>query len=67
MDKIPLNVHKDEMTLRDYFAAQVLSGYFANNHKDEVTELGLFDTVVYAEIAKHVYEMADEMLKERSK
>jgi hypothetical protein len=53
------------MTLRDYFAAQVLIGYFANNHKNEVKELGLFDTVVYKEIASHAYEMADEMLKAR--
>jgi hypothetical protein len=53
------------MTLRDYFAGQVLNGYFANNHENEITELGLFNTVVYKEIALHAYEMADEMLKAR--
>lgn len=54
------------MTLRDYFAAQVLSGYFANNHKNELEEEGLlFDTDTYIKIAAHCYEMADEMLKAR--
>ena len=54
------------MTLRDYFAAQVLSGYFANNHKDELEEEKLlFDTSTYRRIADHCYEMADEMLKAR--
>jgi len=53
------------MTLRDYFAAQVLSGYFANNHKDELEELGLFDTSTYRRIAEHCYEMADQMLEAR--
>jgi hypothetical protein len=58
--------HAMSMTLRDYFAAQVLSGYFANNHKDEVKELGLFDADVYEEIATHVYEMADAMLEAKN-
>ena len=54
------------MTLRDYFAAQVLGGYFANNHKDELEEEKLlFDTSTYRRIADHCYEMADEMLKAR--
>ena len=54
------------MTLRDYFAARVLSGYFANNHKNELEEEGLlFDTDTYIKIADHCYEMADEMLKAR--
>jgi hypothetical protein len=54
------------MTLRDYFAAQVLSGFFANNHKDELEEEKLlFDTSTYRRIADHCYEMADEMLKAR--
>jgi len=67
MDKIPLNVSKDEMTLRDYFAGQALIGYFSNNHKNELSELGIFDFVVYEDIAAHVYEMAEAMLRERSK
>jgi hypothetical protein len=54
------------MTLRDYFAAQVLSGYFANNHKDELEEEELlFDTSTYRRIADHCYEMADQMLEAR--
>jgi hypothetical protein len=54
------------MTLRDYFAAQVLSGYFANNHKNELEEEKLlFDTSTYKRIAAHCYETADEMLKAR--
>jgi cytochrome b involved in lipid metabolism len=58
--------HAMSMTLRDYFAAQVLSGYFANNHKDELEEEKLlFDTSTYRRIADHCYEMADEMLKAR--
>ena len=57
--------HAINMTLRDYFAGQVLSGYFANNHKNELKELGLFDTDFYEEIATHVYEMADAMLEAR--
>jgi hypothetical protein len=57
--------HAVSMTLRDYFAAQVLSGYFANNHRNELEELGLFDTDTYIKIADHCYEMADEMLKVR--
>jgi len=59
--------HAMSMTLRDYFAAQVLSGYFANNHKDELEELGLFDTEVCDQIASHAYEMADAMLKAKGK
>ena len=67
MDKNSLNVSKDEMTLRDYFAGQALIGYFSNNHKNELSELGRFDFVVYEDIAAHVYEMAEAMLMERSK
>jgi cytochrome b involved in lipid metabolism len=58
--------HAMSMALRDYFAAQVLGGYFANNHKDEIEELGLFDTSTYRRIADHCYEMADQMLEAKN-
>ena len=54
------------MTLRDHFAGQVLCGYFANNHRNELEELGLFDTEVCDQIASHAYEVADAMLKARN-
>ena len=53
------------MTLRDYFAAKVLAGYFSNNHLNELEELGLFNTETYNQIAAHTYEMADAMLEAR--
>jgi len=53
------------MTLRDHFAGQVLCGYFANNHKDELMGLGLFDSEVRNTIANHAYEIADAMLEAR--
>ena len=55
------------MTLRDYFAAKVLAGYFSNNHPNELEELGLFDTETYNQIAVHAYEMANAMLEARKK
>ena len=42
------------MTLRDYFAGQVITGYFAT---DDFCGVEL--------IAKDAYELADAMLKER--
>lgn len=47
------------MTLRDYFAAKALQGYFANEvcpHRCDSSD-----------VAEYVYRMADEMLKARSK
>jgi hypothetical protein len=57
--------HAINMTLRDHFAGQVLCGYFANNHKDELMGLGLFDSEVRNTIANHAYEIADAMLEAR--
>lgn len=46
------------MTLRDYFAAQALSGWFANSASDLQFDLA-------PQMAKVCYLMADAMLKER--
>lgn len=48
------------MTLRDYFAAKVMQGVLANPHIQKILE-DTVDGAVYA------YEIADAMLKERSK
>ena len=49
------------MTLRDYFAAQIISGVVANQHHHHV-ELG--DMRAYSNLA---YFFADSMLKVREK
>jgi hypothetical protein len=46
------------MTLRDWFAGQALSG---------IIGLRLYVTEEEEELAQHVYEIADAMLKERDK
>lgn len=54
------------MTLRDYFAAKVLSGYMATSYPAE----GLKHVSVEendAMIAQHCYALADAMLAEREK
>jgi len=57
MNKIPhpLNVHKDEMTLRDYFAAKALEGILSCG-----PALSLY------ELVQRAYRIADLMLEERS-
>ena len=45
------------MTLRDYFAAKVLQGFFSN---------GSFDADAFPHVAVLSYAMADLMLKERN-
>jgi ferritin len=45
-----------DITLRDYFAAQILNGHMSNSFEDE-REL--------KDIAKWAYKFADAMLKER--
>lgn len=58
------------MTLRDYFAGQVLCGLFSDAHtmvafKGKATEVGTTnDHDAYAQVA---YNMADAMLAERDK
>lgn len=47
------------MTLRDYFAAQVIHGMYANSNQYNTT----YYTVDYK--AKMAYDMADAMLKAR--
>ena len=56
MDKIPLNVSKDEMTLRDYFAAKAMQGLLVADYR-----------IYKYEVVQRAYEMADLMLEERSK
>lgn len=46
----------EEMTLRDYFAAQVLNGHISNPFDDDGD---------LQDIAEWAYEFADAMLKER--
>ena len=46
----------EEMTLRDYFAAQILNGHMSNSFEDE-REL--------KDIAKWAYKFADAMLEAR--
>ena len=46
----------EEMTLRDYFAAQILNGHMSNSFEDE-REL--------KDIAEWAYEFADAMLEAR--
>jgi hypothetical protein len=54
---------QDGMTLRDYFAAKVVQGLWAN-----ATALAQMPRGTETEsIASVAYEMADAMLKERSK
>lgn len=48
------------MTLRDYFAAKALQGMLAYPHVG-ITE------IMDASYARHSYELADAMLKERAK
>ena len=55
MDKIPLNVSKNEMTLRDYFAAKALEGI-----------LSCGPTLSLYELVQRAYRIADLMLEERS-
>jgi hypothetical protein len=55
MDKIKLNVSKDEMTLRDYFAAKALDGILSCG-----PSLSLY------ELVERAYRIADLMLEERS-
>ena len=60
MDNIPLNVSKDEMTLRDYFAAEAMQAFIIRgiisadglNKKEAITIMA--------------YETADQMLKVRT-
>lgn len=47
--------HADGMTLRDYFAGQVIAGVAAH------------DGCLWAKDITHAYEIADAMLKERQK
>ena len=47
-----------DITLRDYFAAQILNGHMSNSFEDE-REL--------KDIAKWAYNFADAMLKERER
>lgn len=60
------NERFEGMTLRDYFAAKVLSGYMATSYPAE----GLKHVSVEendAMIAQHCYALADAMLAEREK
>ncbi len=54
------------MTLRDYFASQVIIGYLSGNLRraDNMDKNG---TIGDDEIAQTAYGLADAMLKERSK
>ena len=54
----PSRIYYPGMTLRDYFAAQVLAGIF-NEGK------GVYESEKF--IAEACYEMADAMLAERAK
>jgi len=56
MNKIPLNVHKDEMTLREYFAAKAMQSLLVEDYR-----------IYKYEVVQRAYEMADLMLEERSK
>lgn len=47
-----------EMSLRDWFAGQALSGLSANNE---------FTSVSFEKIADYAYQQADAMLAEREK
>ena len=46
------------MTLRDYFAAQVIQGYYANSDYNEIDHIDL---------ARWSYSAADAMMNEREK
>lgn len=48
--------HYEGMTLRDYFAAKAMQGFFAES-----------STMSIKDIAEWSYKMADAMLKERDK
>lgn len=48
------------MTLRDYFAAKAMGNYFARNRNRELTESP-------EDIAKASYQIADAMLKARTR
>jgi len=55
VDKNTLNLSKDEMTLRDYFAAKALDGI-----------LSCGPTLSLYELVQRAYRIADLMLEERS-
>lgn len=51
---------EEGMTLRDYFAAKAMQAYFSDT--------GLvWETGTFADATKTAYQLADAMLKERSK
>lgn len=47
---------KEELTLRDYFAAKALQGMLADSNLQ----------AEYSEFARRAYQLADAMLKERA-
>ena len=51
---------EEGLTMRDYFAAKALAGYWANSGPDLLSESA--DVT-----ARQCYQMADAMLKERAK
>ena len=55
------NPLKHQMTLRDYFAGQVLMGVWMNN------DVNINDKIGDKTTARFSYFMADAMLKERAK
>jgi len=51
---------QEGITLRDYFAAKAMQGFFASGRIS-------IDGVDFKDVSDNSYEMADAMLKERSK
>lgn len=61
----PINYPEAGMTLRDYFAAQVLAGVIASG--DFLSPTGLFTGNGAPVMADAAYRLADAMLAERQK
>ena len=55
----PTDIRTEGMTMRDYFAAKVLSGMMYRYGNNLMTDSGLY--------AKQAYQFADAMLREREK
>ena len=61
-EAVPNYEYQEGMALRDYFAGQILSGFYAGYIANENLH-----AISPEEIAKEMYEVADAMLKEREK